>query len=190
MSTILRPGVTGRDDIANEPLEHESFSEQVGARITPEMHAQILHLVNNDATSYRGSVAKFIRHAIVEMIYAWGMKLPQNNPVSNWTTWDAPQRERAAELARLLKFRGWLSVFEASLRSYINDHDADAVAAELNEVEEFIRSIKGTNAKYWRRKCLGIVASVPAIVDAVRFLGNYPQYNEFVQEISNEWQIA
>jgi hypothetical protein len=153
------------------------------------MHAIILHLVNNENTGYRGSVSKFIRHAVYEMCVAWGMKLPTDNPVSNWVTWDLPQRERELELRRLLKFRGWLSAFEAAIRSYMADNDPSAVAEELLEIEKFIAGIRGTNARYWRRKCLSIVGSTPAIVDAIRYLEMFPMYGEIVQKISNEWEM-
>lgn len=188
--SVIRVGAPARDDIVAEPLDGETYSEQVGTRITPEMHAIMLHIINNENTGYRGSASRFIRHAIYELEIAWGMKLPTDTPVSNWVTWDLPQRERELELRRLLKFRGWLSVFETAIRGYIADGDPNAVAEEILEIERFILGIRGTNAIYWRRKCLSIVASAPAIVDGINYLTQFPMYEDIVQKVMNGWGLV
>lgn len=187
--SMIRLGAPSRDDIVAEPLDGETYSEQVGTRITPEMHAIILHIINSENTNYRGSLSKFIRHAVYELAVAWGMRLPTDSPVTNWTTWDLPKRERELELKRLLGFRGWLSVFEAAIRNYMSDEDPSAVIEELMEIEKFIVSIKGTNARYWRRKCINIVASTATIKEAIKYLEHYPEYSEILNHISNEWGV-
>ncbi len=175
---MIRAGAPSRDDSTSDPLDDEQFTETIATRITKEMHGQILHLVNSENTSYQGSASKFMRQAVVELLHAWGMKLPSSNPVSNWARWDLPRRERAMELRRLLKFREWLGPFELALRHYMADDDPEAVLKELNEIRDFITSIKGTNAKYWRRKCATVASSIPAIKDAMLYISEFPQYHE------------
>lgn len=187
--SMIRLGAPGRDDIVSEPLDGESYSEQIGTRVTPEMHSIILHIINNENTSYRGSISQFMRHAAYELAVAWGMKLPTDNPVANWVTWDLPKRERELELKRLLTFRGWLSVFEAAIRNYMEDDDPGAIIEELMEIEKFVVSIRGTNARYWRRKCINIVASAATIKEAIKYLENFPEYSEMVGHFSNEWGL-
>ena len=187
--SMIRLGAPGRDDIVSEPLDGESYSEQIGTRVTPEMHSIILHIINNENTSYRGSISQFMRHAAYELAVAWGMKVPPDNPVANWVTWDLPKRERELELKRLLTFRGWLSVFEAAIRNYMEDDDPGAIIEELMEIEKFVVSIRGTNARYWRRKCINIVASAATIKEAIKYLEDFPEYSEMVGHFSNEWGL-